>query len=774
MEIAASWIRAWLAEEVPTPDLKRRLVRLGYEVVETKRLDAGLAPVHLVRVVAREAHPNRSRLSIVTIDTGDTGDTGAGETRVVTGASNGFPGERLWYAPPGTTLPDGRTLGTLEFGGVPSPGMLCSAEELGLRAGPGDLLVWTGDGEPGTGFLDIIGEETILVLEMTPNLAQFAQSARGLARDLMAQAGGTLSDLPALSAPTSALGVELRAPQRCPAYALYAMPLPEQDLPIEYQRRLRASGFRLVSPMVDWTNYILMDMGQPLHAFDADRVELPIVVRMAEPEEPFIALDGAELTLTADDLVIADQRGPIALAGVMGGRHSAITAETRRVLVESAHFTAPGVYRTARRYNLRTDAAERFFRGTDPEALLPALGRLAELVGVPPGDRETRVTVVGEAPPRRRVPYDPARIRTLLSVPWSDREIASDLARLGFYVRAGEAVVPGWRPDVIGGPDLAEEVGRLRGLDDIEARVPPMVEPARPNPAHRFREDIRDLMVAAGFTETLTRVFADPRRPGIGTSATVHVLKNPIREEEGALRPELWPSLVETLAFNHDRGVDLLPLFEVNPGYRGSVETPEEFWELAAVLPFGETPTLHGRETADVYDLTGLTDLLARRLGWALSREDADPVPYLHPGRQQAILDEDRVVGRVGEIHPELLERFRLPPTGLLTLIVETPVERRRDGVLRPSRYPALTRDLSVIWPEGVLWRQARRVVKEAAGALLESVVPFDRFSGGFGESLTIRVRFRSDERTLTEEEGDRLVEAILTRLNTLGVTLRG
>lgn len=768
MDIAASWIERWLPAPIALPELAERLVQLGYEVVEMRALDAGLEPVHLVRVLDRRPHPARSRLSIVTIDTGSV------RTEVVTGAANGFPGDLLWYAPPGTTLPDGRTLQTVEFAGVASPGMLCSAEELALRAGPGDLWVWTGGGTPGDRYLDAVGRETTLSIEMTPNLAQFAQSARGLARDLTAQGGERLPDLPGLTLTPVPGRVELRAADRCPAYALLAMAMPDAELPLSLQRQLRASGFRLVSPMVDWTNYVLMDTGQPLHAFDADRVSLPIVVRLAQDGEEFCALDGTTLALTADDLVIADQTGPIALAGVMGGLHSAINAETRRVLVESAHFAAPGIYRTVRRYGLRTDAAERYLRGTDPEVLVPALRRLSDLAGIEIAPEHVSLAIAGEPPVRKRVAYHPDRIRSLLSAAWSDEVIEGALCRLGFQVAGDVAVVPSWRPDVAGGADLAEEVGRLVGLDDIQDLVPAVTEPASWDAGHQFREQVRDLVASAGYTETLSRIFVNPkRRMPPGVPAPVHRLQNPIREEEGALRAALWPSLLDVLAFNRDRGVELMPLFEVSPAYGGGVDAPEQVWELAAVLPFGETISLHGRDTADVYRLTGLVDLLAARLRWPLQREAGDPAAFLHPGRQQTVTCGGAVVGQVGEIHPDVLEEYRLPPTGLLHLTVALPAAPSNTTPGRPSRYPPLTRDLSVIWPEGMAWATALQAVRDAGGTLLESCVPFDRYVGPFGQSLTVRLRFRSDERTLTEEEGDRLVADILAALGHLGVALR-
>ncbi len=773
MEIAASLIGDWLHAPIPVEEMCVRLTRLGYEVVETRPLDAGLEPVRLVQVVDRRPHPSRSRLSIVTVS------DGAESVVLVTGADNGMPGDRLFYAPPGTKLPDGRTLGTVEFGGVPSPGMLCSASELGLRAGPGDLWVWTGPGALGDGYTDLMDRETVLVLEMTPNLAQFAQSARGLARDLAAVAGARLPDLADLEAPAATGRVEIAAPDRCPAYALYEMPHPATDLPIRLQRQLRASGFRLVSPMVDWTNYILIDTGQPLHAFDADRVRLPIVVRLAAAGEPLTTLDGQTLTLTADDLVIADQDGPLALAGVMGGRDSAIDETTRRVLVESAHFTAPGIYRTARRYNLRTDAAERFLRGTDPEALGPVLGRLQNLLEagdqMPPGS----LAMAGAAPERRRASYRRDMIRRLMSAGWADDEMDAVLERLGFGVADDTVVVPSFRPDVLEGVDLAEELGRILGLDAIPDLVPPVTEPAIRDRAHRFRENVRDLVAAAGYTEVLSRIFVDPRREwGPERIPPVHRLINPLREEEGALRTELWPSLLETLAFNRDRGVDLAPLFEVAVTYGGTPDAPVEEWELAAVLPFVEDLRVHlhphRRGTPDVYALTGLVDLLAARLQWDLTREVSDPALFLHPGRQQRVLSGGEGLGSVGELHPDVLENYRLPPAGLVTLRLRAPAARPAPPVTRPSRFPPLTRDLSVVWPEGLRFEDALSAVKAAGDGLLESCVPFDRFTGSFGQSLTIRLRFRSSERTLTEDEGDRLMKATLQALAKLGVTLRG
>lgn len=767
MRIVRSWLKEWVSDLPPTEELIGLWPALGYEVAVSEAYAPGLEPVVLGRIVSREPIASSDHLARVEVEAGSRSAV------VVTGAANGFPGDLVWWAPPGTVLPTGQRLEREVLRGTASEGMLCSAEELGFRPGAEDLWIWRGDGKPGDRWVEVMGRDWVYDLEVTPNLAQFAQSVRGVARDLEARAGRFLPDLPMLSAEPAAGMVELAAPDRCPHYALLALERPTGDLPWSWQRRLQAVGIRLVSPVVDLTNYVMWETGQPLHAFDADRVRLPIVVRLAETGEALTLLDGRRVVLTADDLVIADQGGPLALAGVMGGRDSAIGPDTRRILVESAHFAAAGIYRTSRRHGLPTDAAERFFRGTDPECLTAALHRLWRAWPGGPAAAPT-AWVAGGPPPRRRVPFDGDRIRRLLGGAWSDAELEADLARLGLRREGEWVVVPGFRPDIEGVADLAEEVGRMEGLDAIPETMPAASGMARIDPDAAHRDAVRDLLVAAGYDEVMTRsLIAQDAAAALHLEDPVHRVANPLREEESVLRASLLPGLMQTVQFNRNRSIEAQSLFEVGAVYRGTAAEPAQVWQLGVVATLGTRRELHGGRTVGVYDLTGLVDGLARRLHWSVRREPGDDVPWLHPGRSQSIvLGADRI-GAVGELHPALADQWRVPPLAVLLLDIPPAVPVGLTTVARPSRFPAVVRDLSLLWPPGAAWAAADAAIRAAGGPWLEQVRPFDRFAGDFGTSLAVSLTFQAEDRTLTEPEVDRAVERILDALAALDIRLR-
>jgi phenylalanyl-tRNA synthetase beta chain len=768
MRVVRSWMEEWAGTLPDADTLTAILPRLGYEVAAVHPLLEGLEQVVLAEITARRPIPGSDHLAAVDIVAGTR------QTTVVTGAQNGFGGDRTWWAPPGTVLPGGRRLERLVFRGQTSDGMLCSADELGFRA-PGDLWIWDGPGRPGDRLLDLLelSGDWVYDLELTPNLAQFAQSVRGVARDLAAWAGRRLEEWAAVPSEPAQGRVELRAPDRCPHYALLEVPVPSGDLPWRWQARLGAVGLRLVSPVVDVTNWVMWEFGQPLHAFDADRVELPIVVRLAEEGEPLTLLDGRTIRLTADDLVIADRRHALGLAGVMGGLESAITPTTRRVLVESAHFTAPGIYRTARRHGLRTDAAERFLRGTDPEGLTSALHRFWFGLTGGRGDAPT-AWVAGGPPARRQVPWQPETIRRLLGGTWPDDMLEADLSRLGFERRGPVMAVPSFRPDVEGVADLAEEVGRLRGLDAVPDHLPPATDMARLDAEARHRDAVREWVAAAGYWEIVTRSFWAPdTAERVGVDAPSHRLVNPLREEESVLRTSLLPGLLQTAQFNLNRGAEALALFELGAVYRGRPDAPEQVWQLGVLRTLDERKTLHGPEQPTVYDVTGLFDELARRMGWRAERRPGALPTWAHPGRAQLVVADGTVLGVVGELHPHLADAWRLPRTAVLVMDLPAAPTPSRQAVGRPSRYPAVMRDLSVVWPEGLLWGEVLPAIQEAAGPWLEAVRPFDRYAGPWGTSLALSLVFRAEDRTLTEAEVDAAVERVVARLEGLGASLR-
>jgi phenylalanyl-tRNA synthetase beta chain len=769
MEIVYSWIARHLGDLPPVEQVARDLERLGYEVVAVDPAEPGLDAVTLAAVTERRPHPVRPDLAILTLDVG----RGTPAT-VVTGAANGRPGERVWWAPPGTRLRDGRTLETRPIAGVASEGMALAASELGLRAGPGDLWIWTGPEPAGSRWPDVMGRDWRLTLELTANLAQFAQSAFGLAGDLAALYRRPRPALARREVLPAAGQVRLEAPDRCPVYALWEAEVGPGELPWHRQRQLLGAGFRLISSVVDATNYVLMDIGQPLHAFDADTVALPVVVRLARPGERLELLDGRMVDLDPEDLVIADREKVLALAGIMGGRGSGVGPFTRRILVESAHFTAPGIYRTARRLGILSDAALRFSRGTDPARPAAGLALMEQLLR----EAGALVTagpawVAGTAPPPRTVPWRPDRIRIWLGVDWSDERMAADLQRLGFAVQDGRVAVPSDRPDVGGEQDLAEEIMRLEGTDAIPARLPPAAAPAAREPAEARADRVRAVMVAAGYTEVLTRALIAPGvAPRFGWPEAVHRLLNPLREEESVLRPRLLPGVLAAARYNHERQVERVAFFEVGKAFGGTPEAPAEWLELAAVLTLEPAAGLFGGDHPVVYDLKGTFETLAERLGWAV-RSEAGPVPpYLHPGRALALYEGERLLGHLGELHPDVAEAWHLPRTGILWLELPATWDRR-EPVRRPSRFPAVRRDLSLAVPDGVAYQEMAAVITEAAGPLLEALWPFDEYFGGGGRSVAVALVFRAADRTLTDAEVDAAVARVVASLARRGVERR-
>lgn len=769
MDIVYSWIGRHLPELPPAEQVARDLERLGYEVAAVEPVEQGLEDVVLADVVERRSHPARADLAVLTLDAGNRG-----RVTVVSGAANGRPGDRVWYAPPGVTLPDGRTLAARTFAGVPSEGMALAAAELGLRAGPEDLWIWSGPEPPGSRWPDVMGRDWRLSLELTANLAQFAQSAFGLAGDLAALYGRPRPVLADRTVSAEGAPVRLEAPDRCPVYALWAAEVGPGELPWSRQRQLLGSGFRLISPVVDATNYVLMDIGQPLHAFDADTVALPIVVRLARAGEQLELLDGRVIDLDPEDLVIADREKVLALAGVMGGRHSAVGPSTRRILVESAHFAAPGIYRTARRLGLMTDAALRFSRGTDParpaagiKSVEDLLAEAGALVASGPA------WIAGAAPPARTVAWRPERIRLWLGVDWPDERLAADLTRLGFAVVDGRVRVPSDRPDVAGEQDLAEEVMRLEGTDAIPARLPPAVAPAAREATEARADRVRATMVAAGYTEVLTRALTAPGvAPGFGWPEAVHRIVNPLREEESVLRPRLLPGVLAAARYNRERQVERVAFFEVGKAFGGTPEAPREWLELAAVLTLEPEPGLFGGDHPSVYDLKGTLEALVERLGWIV-RCEPEPIPsYLHPGRALALFEDDRLLGHLGELHPDTAEAWHLPRTGVLWMELPA-VWDRRAPVRRPSRFPAVRRDLSLSVPPGVSYRDVAGTVAARAGPLLEAFWPFDEYFGGGGRSVAVALVFRAPDRTLTDDEVDAAMDRLVAALARLGVERR-
>ncbi len=797
MRLALDWLSEWI--DLPEESrLTERLEMGGFEDVLVERSGPDLSAIRVGHVLERRAHPGADRLSLCRVDVGE------GEpVEVVCGAPNVAGGQKIAIALPGTRLPDGTKLSRAKIRGVVSNGMICSSRELGLGDEHAGILVLPPDAPVGAPLPAVLGAAGgVLELGITPNRGD-AASLLGVAREVHALFGGEIR-LPATEVrergerADASVRIRIEAPDACHRYVgRVVRGVRVGESPEWVRRRLEASGLRAINNVVDVTNLVLLEFGQPLHAFDLARIGGgEIRVRLAASGEKLEMLDGAVRELDPRDLVIADARAPVALAGVMGGAGSEVGPTTRDVLLESALFDPTCVRLAARRHGLRTEASYRFERGVDREGVRRAADRaarlLAELAGgeVAPGAIE-----VEGRPPRAtaEVRLEVARANRLLGTGLSMDEVRQCLERAGIRCReeaAGVLVggIPSHRNDLHLGEDLIEEVARLHGYDRIPA-TDPVAElvPARVPPAWELGERVRDALAAAGLCEAVSFPFLAPGdlaklnlAPGDPRSQPLR-LQNPIREEEPCLRPTLVPSLLQLVRQNLARQADRVRLFEVSrvflPGPPG--ELPAEPLHVAGVLSLPTAPRLwEGGERAPLFfELKGVAESLFRALAYDVETTPGEPPPYLHPGAAAQLRAGGRVIGAVGELHPDVAAAFEIEVgCGLfevdLGALLEAP--RQRPQFREISRFPLVRRDLAVIVAREQSAAALLAAIRESGGASLVSAEIFDRYEGrGVPEgrtSLAFRLVFQRSDRTLTDEEvsaaTDRVVRVIEKRFD--------
>ncbi|MCL4318723.1 MAG: phenylalanine--tRNA ligase subunit beta [Firmicutes bacterium] len=778
MIVSYRWLRRFV-RELPAPDIvEQKLTQLGWEVVSRKPWGTCYEPVELVEIIKRVKHPHADRLSVMTIRRLNNQFT-----TVVSGAENGVPGDHVWYAPPGTQLTDGRVMETVNMRGIDSPGMLLSAEELGFKAGFQDLWIWDGDQEVGTGLLDVLGgRDTIFELELTPNLAVFGQNMRAVARELAA-ALSLPWDSPVLQFVYDHVPMaEVSDAHDCPIYGLSEFRIkPNTVTPLWMQVLLRSIGLRLIHPAVDLTNFVLWDLGQPLHAFDADKVDGKIEVRRAQDGEMLMTLDGIERKLSAQDLVIADQQKPLALAGVMGGSQAAVSFDTTRILLESAHFDSQQIFQTLRRHQVYSDAALHFGKGTDPQAVFTAAAYYQNMLEKSGMLEEKRASqIIGEIPPMRQILFYPQKIRHLLGVSWSDDKILDGLKRLGFLNDGENIVIPSDRHDVEGSHDLAEDVARLYGLEEISPRVfVTSATPGRPTPKVAYYELIRNSLAAAGYWEVITRSFTSSprlRRAGVEPPPNVITVVNPLREEEMWLRPSLLPGMLEVVEANRGRRDTALSLFELSPVYVGNAEDHKEYQELTVIRTLEEHMRYPRPEAPHLLELKGVMEWMNQKCGMGLSWKQLPSGPeFMHPGRLLAVYGPDGAkVGYLGEMRPRIAQRYGAKRMAVwLMRILGEGTAPHFSHIRPPVRYPEVIRDLSLIVPQSVSYENIFEKARQLRTRILQSMEPVDDYQGDFGISWTFRLVFQSEEKTLTDQDVNDVIQQFLRLVEDLGVTIR-
>jgi phenylalanyl-tRNA synthetase beta chain len=786
----------WLEEFVDLPTREGGVIAaafnsLGFEVEGVSTVEAQFGGVIVAQVTAIRPHPAADRVRLVTIDLGSS------SLEVVCGAWNFGVGATVAYATVGSRLAGGIEVGERDIRGVLSPGMICSERELGIGDEAGGILVLEDGLAPGTDFGTLVAlPDAVFDIAITPNRPD-AMSIHGLARELGAFFGSEVRTIdvtePAATGATSAQ-VRIDDPVGCPRFTAREISgVTVAPSPLWVRMRLRTAGVRPVNNVVDVTNYVMLETGQPLHAFDLDRVPAEtIVVRRARSGESLTTLDGVTRTLDPADLVIASPEAALGLAGIMGGGDSEVSAGTTRVLLEVAHFEPTGVLLSGKRHGLRTEAVARFERGVDPGlppiASVRATALIARLAG---GAAVGPLVDAHPAPRQAAVVQLPVReVERLLGVRLFAPEIGALLRRLGFDV-AGEdplqVTIPTYRPDVTRPADLVEEVARLHGLDNLPTTLPHGPGGGLPD-WERRRRAVHATLVGAGYSEILSFDFVAPeqlarlRLPAGDRRLDPLLVRNPLNDAQAALRTTLLPGLLDGLRINVTRNLGDVALFEVGSVFLAAPGEPIPaqphhlgFATIGAV----PGPSWQPRPSRDALDATGLIETLATATGTPLRVEQAAQ-PGFHPGRSARVLLGDAVIGEIGEIHPDVAAAWDLPGrvvAGELSLAAWE--DTAPAGFVVPSLLPPVVFDLAFDIAATVPVAHLVDSIRQAGGPHLESLSLFDVFQGppleAGRKSAAVRLTFRHPERTMVDEEMIPIRAAIVAHVGAaVGGILRG
>jgi phenylalanyl-tRNA synthetase beta chain len=808
IRVPVSWLREYVAVDATADQIAERLHLAGIEVDHVERTGGSWGDrVHVGRIVKLEKHPDADRLQIATVDYGD------GRTKsVVTGAFNIKEGDVVPFAEAGATLIDGHTgqptvLKPKPMRGVPSEGMVLSAKELGLGEDHDGIMVLDPSLRVGAHLQDALGD-VVIAFEVAPNRPD-ALAVVGIAREVAALYSTKVSepDGDELAKPLDAklLTVRIEDDKACPRFAAaYLEGIEIRPSPPWMQERLAKAGMRPISNIVDITNYVMLELGQPLHAYDATMLRgHTLVARRAKPGETLRTLDGRDRKLSPSDLVIADAERALGLAGVMGGEDSEIRANTTTIALEAASFEPLGIRHAADAHGLQgssgSAAARRFGLDLSPALVPLALARAVRLMREHASGRLVGSTdVYPHQRSRARVRMQASDVPRVLGAPISSAESADALRRLQFDVQVAgdtiEAVAPAFRTDIGIGEDLVEEVARIVGYDRIPTRLPSGPLPAHErHPLEALRERVRDVLVGYGLQDTISYSAIDPawltRLAPDGACIAPEPLRitNPTTVAQSVMRPTLRASLLDTASRNlrHRSGV---AIFEIAPTYLPRAkELPEERWTIGILLA-GEAEPIRAGETwltkerrYDLHDLRGIVVGLRQAVRAPVAVTPERGAPGLHPGRSWHVDADGRTVRLGGQLDPRVAAMWELPDetfvaeVDLAHLLSEIPA---RPAAAEPPRYPPAIRDLAIVVDEARPYAEVARAITESAKGVVESVTLRDVYRGsqaGEGKkSFAVRVVLRSASSTLSEEDVEKALRRIQGRLERgLGAILR-
>jgi len=803
MNVTLNWLNDYVAIALPAEELAHRLTMAGLEVDVMERLGEGLDSVIVARLVDVRPHPEADRLTLCTVETDSV------TLQVVCGATNHRAGDLVALAQVGTELPGGIKIKKSKIRGQDSCGMLCSTKELGLAETAEGIMILPRGLALGQPVFAALGLKDVrFELGLTPNRPD-CLSVVGVAREVAGLTGGTLRlPDPALQetgAPSAGkTSVTILDPDLCPRYAARLIegvcigPSPDWLV-----RRLESVGMRSINNVVDVTNFVMMELGHPLHAFDFHYLrDRRIVVRRAQDGDRFTTLDGQVRTLMADDLVICDGEGAVALAGIMGGENSEVRPETVDILLESAYFQPAAIRRTSKRLGLHTESSHRFERGADVDMVPLALDRAAALIIELAGGVVAKgmVDAYPQPLPRRQLPISAERASALLGVTVTAEEIQRVLSSIGLCALAAgsgadalQVDVPHFRPDLEREIELIEEVARLIGYERIPVTMPSSTLNSQPLPRHvQLERLLRDAMTGLGFAEIINYSFVsatavDRLELAADDARRQYVqILNPLTEEQAVMRTTLVPGLLDTAARNIAYRTTDLALFELRPVFQplAGEELPRERLRLTALLSGRREPEgwAQSAESSDFFDVKGVVEDLLDRLNIVEVRWPAEHgEPFYHPGKACAVESGGQRLGTLGEIHPQVLRGYDIQqPVLLLDLDAEAlfAAAGRHPGFRPLSRYPDIVRDSALLIDEDITTQQVFDALRQLRLKDLESLVLFDVYRGTSlppgKKSLAIRARYRALDRTLTDELVQNLHGKLVQTLQkSLGAELR-
>ncbi|MCX7098383.1 MAG: phenylalanine--tRNA ligase subunit beta [Methylococcales bacterium] len=790
MQISEAWLRSYINPAISTEELVGQLTMAGLEVDSVTPAAAQFSGVVVGVVVAMQQHPDADRLRVCEVD------VGAQETlQIVCGASNVRGGLKIPAALCGAVLPGDFKIKKSKLRGVESFGMLCSEKELGLAADAQGLMELAADAPVGVDIREYLSlDDTIIEVDLTPNRAD-CLCVEGLAREVAVLNNADWQQPEAYVSPIGhqdSLTVAVEATDACPRYLgrLITGVNAKAQTPLWMQERLRRSGLRSLGPLVDVTNYVLLELGQPLHVFDAEKLAGGITVRWAKADEPLSLLNGQTIKLDPEALVIADDKQALALAGIMGGSDSAVSDETTNVFLECAFFSPQAIAGKARRFGLHTDSSHRFERGVDATLQVRAIERASQLILELAGGTVgpiTEVTTTATLPQRQAVTLRRQRIQKTLGVVLDDELVTGIFHRLGMQVLATaegwNITPPGFRFDIAIEADLIEELARIYGYNKLPtSRLLMRSELSPATESVLDIERVKDLLVDKGYQEAITYSFVDEDiQKAIAPDTAVIRLKNPISSELAVMRTTLWCGLIKAALYNTHRQHSRVRLFETGLRFLNEGGNTQQQKMLAGLVLGSAYNEQWGEPTrkVDFFDVKADLQALFTLTGCTVSYVAAQHTA-LHPGQTAELTDaEGQSIGWIGMLHPDLEKQLGFDTQVFLFELDQNLLLKKRIPAFKPlSKYPSVRRDLALIVKEDVLASGLISCIEDSAGSCLKNVTVFDIYRGkgveAGSKSVALSLIMQDDTQTLTDPEVDAIVSRLLNQLtNKMNAKLR-